>query len=34
MKTTITVTDEEEEPEVPLRRKKTTSGVGTHATEE
>ncbi|MCI64214.1 hypothetical protein A2U01_0085472, partial [Trifolium medium] len=31
MKTTITVTDDEEEPEVPLRRKKSTSGVETHA---
>ncbi|MCI69871.1 hypothetical protein A2U01_0091134, partial [Trifolium medium] len=28
MKTTITVADDEEEPEVPLQRKKTTSGVG------
>ncbi|MCI21241.1 hypothetical protein A2U01_0042407, partial [Trifolium medium] len=34
-KTTITVlTDEEDEPEVPLHKKKSTSGMGTHATKE
>ncbi|MCI17350.1 hypothetical protein A2U01_0038497, partial [Trifolium medium] len=31
MKTTITVADDEEEPEVPIRRKKSASGVETHA---
>ncbi|MCI37264.1 hypothetical protein A2U01_0058488, partial [Trifolium medium] len=31
MKTIITVDDDEEELEVPLQRKKSTSGVGTHA---
>ncbi|MCI14614.1 hypothetical protein A2U01_0035746, partial [Trifolium medium] len=31
MKTTITITDDEEVPEVPLQRKKSTSDVGTHA---
>ncbi|MCI63651.1 hypothetical protein A2U01_0084908, partial [Trifolium medium] len=31
LKTTITVTDDEEVPEAPLQRKKTMSSAGTHA---
>ncbi|MCI39229.1 hypothetical protein A2U01_0060460, partial [Trifolium medium] len=34
IKTTIIVADDEEEPEIPLRRKKTKTNMGTHATEE